>query len=400
MDFNFNGKKVLIRVDFNVPLDGEYNVTDDTRLRKAIPTIRQVISNGGAAILMSHLGRPQKKRNEDGSLNKEKYTLRHVVKTLSSLLGVEVQFSPDCVGDTAIINAKNVRAGEILLLENTRFHKEEAEGDSEFAARLAAHGDIYINDAFGTAHRAHASTTVIANYFKPEEKGLGILIQTELKNAKEILYSPKRPFVAIIGGAKVSDKIKVLDRLIEKVNHLVIGGGMAYTFIKAQGGEIGDSLFEESYVELAKELLEKARDNNVDIYLPEDSLIADAFSESATSKVCPSNEIPDGWMGLDIGPSAILKFSEVIKSAKTIFWNGPLGVFEMDPYSHGTFDIAKAVSEATDKGAYSIVGGGDSVSAINKSKLQETISFISTGGGAMMEYLEGKTLPGIKAITG
>lgn len=400
MDLNFNQKKVLVRVDFNVPLDSQRKVSDDTRIRKALPTIQKILSGGGSAILMSHLGRPQKKKKDDGSIDQEKFSIRPVVPVLSKLLGIDVKFAEASVGDDAIIKSKNLQPGEVLLLENTRFHTEEAEGDAEFAARLAAHGDIYINDAFGSAHRAHASTTTVANFFKPEFRSLGLLIESEIKNAKNLLNSPKRPFTAIIGGAKVSDKIKLINRLIEKVNHIIIGGGMAYTFIKAKGGQVGNSLVEEDYINLAKELIEKASDSNVDLLLPDDSIIADNFSDDATTRVCDSDKIPDDWMGLDIGPNSIYEFEKVIARSKTIFWNGPVGVFEMNSFNQGTFQIAQAVSNATNAGAYSIVGGGDSVAAVNKSELQENISFISTGGGAMLEFLEGKTLPGIKAITG
>lgn len=400
MDLNFNHKKVLVRVDFNVPLDSQRKVSDDTRIRKALPTIQKILDGGGSAILMSHLGRPQKKKKADGSIDVEKYSIMPIVPILSKLLGIDVKFASGCVGDDAIIKSKNLQPGEVLLLENTRFHTEEAEGDAEFAARLAAHGDMYINDAFGSAHRAHASTTTVANFFKPEYRSLGLLIETEIKNAKNLLNSPKRPFTAIIGGAKVSDKIKLITRLIEKVNHIIIGGGMAYTFIKAKGGQVGNSLVEEDYISLANELIEKASDSNVDLLLPDDSIIADAFSDDAASRVCESDKIPDDWMGLDIGPNSIYEFEKVIVRSKTIFWNGPVGVFEMNSFNQGTFQIAKAVSDATTAGAFSIVGGGDSVAAINKSELQENISFISTGGGAMLEFLEGKTLPGIKAITG
>ena len=398
LDFRF--KRVLIRVDFNVPLDKDFNITDDTRILKALPTIKHVLKEEGAVILMSHLGRPQKKLNEDGSINVEKFTLRHLVKHLQSLLNTEVTFSPDTVGSDALSKSYLLNPGQVLLLENTRFHKGESKGDEIFAAGLANLGDIYINDAFGTAHRAHASTTTVANHFESNEKSFGFLMESEIKNADKVLNSPDRPLTAIVGGAKVSDKIQLLERLMELTQNIIIGGGMAYTFIKAKGGEIGNSLCEESYLDLALELLDKASKNNVDIYLPEDSVIADDFNNEAQNKIVASNEIPEGWMGLDIGPKAIDQFSEVIKRSKTILWNGPQGVFEMSNFANGTLSIAKVVAEATGTGSFSLIGGGDSVAAINKAGLSDKVSFVSTGGGAMLEYLEGKKLPGIKAITG
>lgn len=389
-----------MRVDFNVPLDKDHQITDDTRIRKAIPTIKHVIDQGGAVILMSHLGRPQKKLKDDGSINVAKFTLRHLVPHLSKLLDTEVIFSPDTVGIDALSKSYYLNPGQVMLIENTRFHKGESKGDEIFAAGLSNLGDIYINDAFGTAHRAHASTTTVATHFKSDEKSFGFLMDSEIKNADKVLNSPARPLTAIVGGAKVSDKIQLLERLMELTQNIIIGGGMAYTFVKAQGGEIGKSLCEESHLNLALELLDKAKQNNVDIYLPEDSVIADDFSNDANHKVVNSNEIPEGWMGLDIGPKAIEKFSEVIGSSKTILWNGPQGVFEMSNFSNGTLSIAKAVASATKQGSFSLIGGGDSVAAINKAGLTDQVSFVSTGGGAMLEYLEGKKLPGIKAITG
>jgi len=399
-NFDFKNKRVLMRVDFNVPLNDQRQITDDTRIRKALPTIKTVLDAGGAVILMSHLGRPQKGLKADGSIDVDKYTLRHIVPHLSELLGIEVQFASNCFGAEAKSKSFLLNPGQVLLLENTRFHKEEAAGDEIFAAGLSQCGDIFINDAFGTAHRAHASTTVVADHFKAGAKGFGLLMQSEIENAEKVLNSPARPLTAILGGAKVSDKIKLLDRLTETCQNIIVGGGMAYTFAKAKGGSIGNSLCEDDYLDLAKEILQKAKDNGVDFYLPTDTVIADDFSNEANRKTVPTGEIPDGWEGLDIGPETIKSFSEVIKESSTILWNGPQGVFEFDNFAVGTEAIAKAVATATQKGAYSLIGGGDSVSAINKAGLADQVSFISTGGGAMLEYLEGKTLPGIKAITG
>jgi len=399
-NFDYKNKRVLMRVDFNVPLNDQRQITDDTRIRKALPTIKTVLDAGGAVILMSHLGRPQKGLKADGSIDVDKYTLRHIVPHLSELLGIEVQFASNCFGAEAKSKSFLLNPGQVLLLENTRFNKEEAAGDEIFAAGLSQCGDIFINDAFGTAHRAHASTTVVADHFKADEKGFGLLMQSEIENAEKVLNSPARPLTAILGGAKVSDKIKLLDRLTETCQNIIVGGGMAYTFAKAKGGSIGNSLCEDDYLDLAKEILQKAKDNGVDFYLPTDTVIADDFSNEANRKTVPTGEIPDGWEGLDIGPETIKSFSEVIKESSTILWNGPQGVFEFDNFAVGTEAIAKAVATATQKGAYSLIGGGDSVSAINKAGLADQVSFISTGGGAMLEYLEGKTLPGIKAITG
>jgi len=399
-DLDFNLQRVLMRVDFNVPLDKDNNITDDTRIRKALPTIKHVLDKGGAVILMSHLGRPQKKLKPDGTIDLNKFTLRHLVPHLKSLLDTEVIFSPDTVGSEALSKSYLLNPGQVLLLENTRFHKGESKGDDIFAAGLSNLGDIYINDAFGTAHRAHASTTTVASHFKPEEKSFGYLMEAEIKNADKVLNSPDRPLTAIVGGAKVSDKILLLERLMELTQNIIIGGGMAYTFIKAKGGDIGNSLCEESHLDLALELMDKASKNNVDIYLPEDSVIADDFNNEAKTQTVNSNEIPDGWMGLDIGPKAVAKFSEVLQNSKTILWNGPLGVFEMSKFANGTMSTAKAVADATANGSFSLIGGGDSVAAVNKAGLSDKVSFVSTGGGAMLEYLEGKKLPGIKAITG
>lgn len=394
------GKKVLIRVDFNVPLDKEQNITDDTRMLKALPTIKEVLSQGAAVILMSHLGRPLKKLKDDGSINVAKFSLRPLVSHLSGLLGTEVLFASDTVGDRAFDLSLALKPGQVLLLENTRFNKGEKTGDIEFATKLSKLADVYINDAFGAAHRAHASTTTVAKYFDPAQKSLGLLMETEIESAKKVLNSPARPFTAILGGAKVSDKIQLIEKLLDFTDNILIGGGMTYTFIKAKYGTIGNSLVEENYVDLAKDLLQKAKDRNVELYLPEDSLIADGFANDANNKSCSSMEIPDGWMGLDIGPKAIETYKKVILDSKTVLWNGPLGVFEFENFSKGTFSVAQSVADVTSKGAFTLIGGGDSVSAINKSGLADKVSFISTGGGAMLEFLEGKTLPGIAAVKG
>ena len=393
-----SGKKVLVRVDFNVPLDAEFKITDDTRIRKALPTIKTLLDKGAAVILMSHLGRPQKKLNADGSINKEKYSLSHLINHLKHATNAEVKFANDCIGPEAFDKAHGLQAGEILLLENTRFHKGEKKGEDEMAAKLAKLADVYINDAFGTAHRAHASTTTVAKYFKPENRSLGLLMESEIQNAKKVLNSPKRPATAILGGAKVSDKIQLIERLIDFVNVIIIGGGMSYTFTKAQGGEIGTSLVEDDYLDLALKLLKKADNQGVDILLPEDNVVTTEFSNDTERKTVKSNEIPAGWMGLDIGEKSIQKFNEVIKGSKTILWNGPVGVFEFPNFAIGTQSIARAVADATALGAFSMIGGGDSVAAITQAGLDDEVSFVSTGGGAMLEFLEGKKLPGIAAI--
>ncbi len=392
---NVQGKKVLVRVDFNVPLNSQHEITDDTRIRKALPTIKHLLEEGAAVILMSHLGRPQKKKNEDGSINVNKFTLAHIVPHLSELLGVRVLFSKDTIGESAFDKALKLNTGEVLLLENTRFEVGETKGDDEMAAKLAKLADVYVNDAFGTAHRKHASTYTVAKYFEPEDRFLGLLIQDEIASANKVMNSPKRPFTSILGGAKVSDKIQLIEKLLDFTDNLLIGGGMSYTFIKAQNGKIGNSLVEEEHLDLARELIRKAEERNVELYLPEDSVCADNFSADAASKIMPSNAIEDGWMGLDIGPKAIEKYAKVIKSSQTILWNGPVGVFEFEKFAAGTMSMAKAISDSS---AYSLVGGGDSVSAINKSGLQDQVSFISTGGGAMLKYLEGTVLPGIEAV--
>lgn len=398
MNLNFKNKKALVRVDFNVPLDADFNITDDTRIVAAIPTLKHILNDGGAVILMSHLGRPEEKRKPDGSVDVKKFTLKHLVKHLSKLLNTTVHFSPETVGPEATRLAKALKPGEVLLLENTRFQKEESAGDKAFAKKLAALGDVYINDAFGTAHRAHASTTIVAEFFKKSEKAFGYLMKDEIENAEKVLKNPSRPLTAIIGGAKVSDKILLLERLIDFTDNLIIGGGMAYTFLKAQGGNVGNSLVEEDKLKLATKLLAKAAKKGVKVYLPKDSVIADKFDEKAKKETKYSKRIRKGWMGLDIGPVAQEEFAVVILKSKTILWNGPMGVFEMKPFSNGTKAVAKAIAKATSKGAFSLVGGGDSVAAVNQMGLADKVSYVSTGGGAMLEFLEGKELPGIAAI--
>ena len=399
-NIDFHSKKVLVRVDFNVPLDKQYRVTDDTRIRAAVPTIRRILDGGGAVILMSHFGRPLDKLNADGSINREKFTLRHTLGTLSELLGTPAKFCSDCIGQEAEEAAAALRAGEVLLLENTRFHAEEEAGDETFARRLAGLADVYVNDAFGSAHRAHASTTTVAKFFAPENKSFGYLMEAEVKNASRVLHGPERPLTAIIGGAKVSDKILLLERLLELADNIIIGGGMAYTLIKAQGGEIGKSLCESDKLDTARSFLEKAAARGVQVYLPADSVVADAFSESANTQVQSSDAIGADWMGLDIGPEARKAFSEVVLRSKTLLWNGPMGVFEMTAFAEGTRTVARACAEATKSGAFTLVGGGDSVAAVNQMGLADEVSYVSTGGGAMLEFLEGKTLPGVAAIGG
>jgi phosphoglycerate kinase len=390
-DFNFKGKKALIRVDFNVPLDKEYNITDDTRMRAAVPTIKKILKDGGSVILMSHLGRPKEGPTD-------KYSLKHLVKHLAHLLGTEVQFANDCIGEEAYQKAQALKPGEVLLLENLRFYKQEEKGDEGFAEKLSRLGDVYVNDAFGTAHRAHASTAVIAKYFSPGTKMFGLLMEGEVSSAEKVLHSAEKPFCAIIGGAKVSDKILIIENLLERATDIIIGGGMAYTFFKAMDGQVGNSLVEEDRVDTAKDLLKKAEAKGVCIHLPNDSIIADKFSNDAEVSSSLSNTIPDGWMGLDIGQMACETFTKVIHDSKTILWNGPMGVFEMEKFQHGTKCVAQAIAEATEKGAFSLIGGGDSVSAINQFGFADKVSYVSTGGGAMLEYFEGKELPGIAAI--
>lgn len=398
MQINLKGKKALVRVDFNVPLDSNYHITDDTRIRGAIPTIKHILDNGGAAILMSHLGRP--KVQADGSIDKAKFTLRHLVGHLSGLLGVDVQFCDEMVGEKASRMAAALQPGQVLMLENTRFEAGETKGNEALARQLAELGDVYINDAFGTAHRAHASTTTVAQFFGKDAKDFGFLMEAEIENASKVLNNPARPLTAIIGGAKVSDKILLLERLIDFVDNLLIGGGMAYTFLKAQGGHVGNSLVEEDKQELALTLLEKAKHKGVQLLLPEDSIIADKFDPAAQASSANSKAIPDGWMGLDIGERAREAYSAVIRNSKTLLWNGPMGVFEMKKFAQGTKTVAEVVAEATKKGAFSLVGGGDSVAAVNQMGLADKVSYVSTGGGAMLEFLEGKELPGIKAVKG
>ena len=390
-DYNFSDKKALIRVDFNVPLDEQYNITDDSRITATIPTIKKILADGGSVILMSHFGRPK-----DGPT--EKFSLKHIVKHLSQLLGIEIKFANDCIGEEAVQKAQALRSGEVLLLENLRFYKQEEKGDEAFAEKLSKLGDVYVNDAFGTAHRAHASTAVIAKYFAPENKLFGLVMEGEIINADKVLHSTEKPFTAIIGGAKVSDKILIIENLLEKATDIIIGGGMAYTFYKAMGGKIGASLCEDDRLDTARELLDKAEKKGVCIHLPSDSIIADKFAEDANISSSLSNTIPNDWMGLDIGSMACAMFTKVIHASKTILWNGPMGVFEMEKFQHGTKGIAKAVAEATAKGAFSLVGGGDSVAAVNQFGYTDKVSYVSTGGGALLEYFEGKELPGIAPI--
>lgn len=396
--FKFKNIRALIRVDFNVPLNENFEITDDTRIKESLPTIEKVLKDGGAVILMTHFGRPKLTLQSVTLGAEEKYSTKHLVSHLSSLLGVSVQFADDCGSELAYKMAKNLEKGQVLLLENTRFYSEETEGDDDFAQMLATLGDVYINDAFGSAHRAHASTAIVAHHFPDDRKMFGMLMQREIDNAEKVLLKAEKPFTAIVGGAKVSDKILILENLLNIADNIIIGGGMAYTFMKAQGGNIGNSLVEIEKLDLANELIKKATEKGVQIYLPEDSIAADKFANDANTKILPSNDIEDGFMGLDIGPKAIQSFSEIILASKTILWNGPMGVFEMESFSKGTETIARKVAEATTNGAFSLIGGGDSVAAINKFKLQDQVSFISTGGGAMLEFFEGKKLPGIEAI--
>ena len=393
--YNFAGQKALIRVDFNVPLDKQtFAITDDTRMKATIPTIQKILKDGGSVILMSHLGRPK-----EGP--EEKYSLKHLVKHLSELLGgITVKFATDCIGADASELAAGLQPGEVLLLENLRFYKQEEKGDEAFAEKLSKLGDVWVNDAFGTAHRAHASTAVIAKFFAPEKRLFGYVMEGEVNAAEQVLHNAQKPFVAIIGGAKVSDKILIIENLLERATDIIIGGGMAYTFFKAQNGQIGKSLCEEDRFETALSLLKKAEAKGVCIHLPSDSVIADNFAADANTSTAPSNNIPDGWMGLDIAENACGQFINVIKQSKTILWNGPMGVFEMEKFQHGTKAIATAVAEATQNGAFSLVGGGDSVAAVNQFGFADKVSYVSTGGGAMLEYFEGKELPGIAAVKG
>ena len=389
--YNFKGQAALVRVDFNVPLNDKFEITDDTRITAAIPTIQKIMNDGGKVILMSHFGRPK-----DGP--SEKYSLKHLVKHLGSLLNKDILFADDCIGDKAHEIADSMKEGDVLLLENLRFYKEEEKGDEGFAQKLASLGDVYVNDAFGTAHRAHASTAVIAKYFASDKKMFGLLMEGEVKSAEKVLHQSEKPFTAILGGAKVSDKILIIENLLERANHIIIGGGMAYTFFKAMGGEVGNSLVEEERLGTAKELVTKAKARGVEIHLPKDSIIADKFDANSNTKTADNNSIPPGWMGLDIGPEAIKEFTDVISKSKTLLWNGPMGVFEMEKFQAGTKAIAEAIAAATSKGAFSLVGGGDSVSAVNQFGYSDKVSYVSTGGGAMLEYFEGKELPGIAAV--
>lgn len=392
-EYNFAGQRALIRVDFNVPLNDKFEVTDDTRMRAAVPTIQKILKDGGNVILMSHLGRP-KGGPED------KFSLRHLVPHLSSLLGgKKVQFADDCIGAQAVQASSALKAGDVLLLENLRFYKEEEKGDAGFAEKLSKLGDVYVNDAFGTAHRAHASTAVIAQFFPKGKRMFGYLMEAEVSNADKVLHNTQRPFTAILGGAKVSDKILIIENLLDKANNIIIGGGMAFTFLKAQGKSIGNSLCEADKLDLANEILAKAKAKGVQFLIPTDSVAANKFAADADTKVVSNDNIPDGWMGLDIAEGSIESFGKVILASKTILWNGPMGVFEMEKFQHGTKAVAELVAKATAQGAFSLVGGGDSVAAVNQFGLADKVSYVSTGGGALLEFFEGKVLPGIAAVT-
>lgn len=389
-DFNFKNKKALVRVDFNVPMDDEFNVTDTNRIEAAKPTIMKILEDGGSAVLMSHLGRPKGRQNQDMSL-------KHICKAVSDIIGVEVKFVEDCIGEKAVQAAQELKDGEVLLLENLRFHAEEEQGDKAFAQALSELGDIYVNDAFGTAHRAHASTTIIAQYF-PQSKCFGYLLAKEIEAIEKVMRTGEKPVTAILGGAKVSSKITIIENILDKVDHLIIGGGMTYTFIKAMGGEVGDSICEDDKMDLALEIMEQAKKKGVSIHLPVDVLAADSFSNDAHTKIVSVKHIPNGWQGLDAGPETIKMFGKVILASKTILWNGPVGVFEMENFAKGTIAIGNYIDEATRNGAFSLVGGGDSVAAVKQFGFEDKVSYVSTGGGAMLESLEGKTLPGIAAI--
>lgn len=387
--FNFEGQKALIRVDFNVPLNESLEVSDDSRIQAALPTVNLVLDNGGAVILMSHLGRPKNKEEE--------FSLKHIISTLEKSLGRDVLFANDCIGEEAIKMAADLKPGQVLLLENLRYYPEEKSGDQDFASKLASLAGVYINDAFGTAHRAHASTTVIAQFF-PENKMFGLLMEKELQGIEKVLTNSQKPVTAIIGGAKVSSKIGIIENLLPKIDNLIIGGGMAFTFVKAKGGKIGDSLVEDEFLETANEIMRKAEEKNVTILLPVDSVIADRFSGDANTQIVDTDKIPDGWMGLDIGPKAIEDVEGVLLASKTILFNGPMGVFEIEKFANGTEELINAITKATANGAFSLVGGGDSVAAVNVFNKKDEVSYVSTGGGAMLESLEGKVLPGVKAI--
>ncbi|MCA0348475.1 MAG: phosphoglycerate kinase [Bacteroidetes bacterium] len=388
-DFNFKNKKAIIRVDFNVPLDEKFNVTDVNRIEAAKPTIDKILIDGGSVILMSHLGRPKGKE--------EKYSLKHIIATCSKVLGVNVKFAEDCRGAIAKEAASNLQKGEVLLLENLRFYPEEEAGDVEFAKELASLGDIYVNDAFGTAHRAHASTAIIAQFF-PENKCFGLLLAKEIESLNRVLNNSVKPVTAVLGGSKVSSKITVIENILDKIDHMIIGGGMTFTFVKALGGKIGNSICEDDKLDLALEILQKAKEKNVQIHIPVDVVAADAFSNDANTKIIDVNQIPDGWQGLDAGPKSLENFKKVILDSKTILWNGPLGVFEMENFANGTIKLGEFIAESTKNGAFSLVGGGDSVAAVKQFGLEDKMSYVSTGGGAMLEMLEGTVLPGIAAI--
>lgn len=392
-NLSFENKRALIRVDFNVPLNDAFEVTDDTRIRAAAPTIKKILEKGGSVVLMSHLGRPK-----EGPA--DKYSLKHIVAAVSKLIGTGVMFADDCIGVDAFAKSAALKPGQVLLLENLRFYKEEEKGDVGFAEKLSRHGDIYVNDAFGTAHRAHASTAVIAQFFAPDAKCFGYVMAGEVASIDKVIHGAEQPFTAIVGGAKVSDKILIIEQLMGKANNILIGGGMAFTFVKAMGGSIGKSLCEDDKLDLAKELLQKAKARGVNLYIPTDAIIADNFANDAATKHSAINTIPEGWMGLDISTETINTYSEVIKNSKTILWNGPMGVFEMSSFENGTKQVALAIAEATKKGAFSLIGGGDSVAAINKYKLASEVSYVSTGGGALLEYIEQGSLPGVRAIEG
>jgi phosphoglycerate kinase len=389
--YNFQGKRALVRVDFNVPLNKEtMEVTDDKRIRAALPSIQHILNQGGSVILLSHFGRPK-----EGP--EEKFSLKHILKSVEKNIGQAVKFATDCIGQDAIDQSKDLKSGEVLLLENVRFYSEETKGDLGFAEKLAGLGDCYVNDAFGAAHRAHASTTQITQFF-PHDKMVGFLMKSELDSARKVLNHAERPFTAIVGGAKVSDKVLIVENLLNIADHIIIGGGMSYTFYKAQGGQIGNSLCEDERLETCREILTKAKEKGVQIHLPIDSTIANRFAADAETKVSPSNQIPDGWMGLDIGTEAVATFREVLLASKTILWNGPMGVFEMEAFENGTKSVALAVAEATKSGAFSLIGGGDSAAAVQKFGMSDQVSYVSTGGGALLEYFEGKVLPGVQAI--
>ena len=397
-DINFNGKKVLVRVDFNVPLDENGNITDDTRMRRALPTLSHILDNGGSLIIMSHLGRPQKKLTPEGKIDTDKFSLRHLVDHLEELLEVHVEFVNEPLGTAGKEVCESLHNGEVVLLENTRFDKGESAGDQEMGRALANLGDVFVNDAFGTAHRAHASTTTVATFFTKENKAFGFLMEEELKNGNQLMNEAVKPVTAIVGGAKVSDKIQLIENLMNFADNIIIGGGMSYTFYKSMGLSIGNSICEDEFVPLAAKLLKKASETNTKIYLPEDIKISDAFDNDANTKIVSKDAIPDEWLGLDIGPQAMADFREVLLNSKSILWNGPVGVFEMPTFAEGTNSLAQSIAEATEAGAHSLIGGGDSVSAIADAGLTDKMSFISTGGGAMLELLEGKTLPGVAAI--